>query len=198
MTTNTSTRNVSLIRSKPSSDETDECVGRKVPDFKGGFLLDSGVHFIATLRLLLAAVGEEIGQVVAYSSTLEKHLVGPDTVHAIVATRDARHGTIVLSVGTECKTGLTVEIVTTNGTVTWSPVGMRSTAKSESGELRSEEKRFVYNNAVNAEFEAFSQAVSTGTPNPRLAPVEALKDLGILQALLDSGCGNTMVTDVGS
>lgn len=96
---------------------------------------------------------------------LEKHLVGPDTVHAIVATRDARHGTIVLSVGTGCKTGLTVEIITTNGTVTWIPVGVRSTTKSESGELRPEEKSFVYNNAVNAEFEAFGQAVSTATPD---------------------------------
>lgn len=56
----------------------------------------------------------------------------------------------------------------------------------------------MYNNAVNAEFEAFGQAVLTGTPDPRQAPVEALKDLRILQGLLDSGSHNAMVADVGS
>lgn len=76
---------------------------------------------------------------------------------------------------------------------------MLSTSKSESGEMRPEEEEsFVYNNAVNAEFEAFGQAVSFGTPDPRQAPVEALKDIRILQGLLDSGSGNAMVTDVGS
>lgn len=161
-----------------------------MPAFQGGFLLDTGVHFIATLRLLLAGVGQEIKELVAYSTLLEAHLVPVDTIHAIVSTNDARNGTICMSFGTEFKSGLEIEMVTTNGAVTWTPVRVTSTTKSGLGqeEVIREERAFAYNNAVRAEIKAFTDSVAAGkSADPRQTPGEALKDLTILQALLDSG-----------
>lgn len=165
-----------------------------MPAFQGGFLLDTGVHFIATLRLLLAGVGQEIKQVAAYSTLLEEHLVPVDTIHAIASTTEARHGTICLSFGTEFKSGLEIEIVTTHGAIHWTPVRVTTTKKSnfsselgKSPQVISEARDFVYNNAVGTELEAFAASIAAGVVDPRQTPVEALKDLTILQALLDSG-----------
>lgn len=173
-----------------------EYTGRKTPEFQGGFVLDTGVHFVASLRLLLAAVGDEITQIVSYSGLLENHLHPVDTVHSIVSTKGARHGTICMSFGTEFKSGLEIEITTTNGAVLWKPVGVKSTTKSESGELLNEQVTFVYNNAVRTEIEAFSQSIVAGAPDPRQTPLEALKDLVVLQALVESGEGGALVKDI--
>ncbi|KAF4960431.1 hypothetical protein FSARC_10491 [Fusarium sarcochroum] len=169
---------------------------RKTPEFQGGFLLDSGIHFVASLRLLLNAIGQEVKQVVAFSSLLEEHLPPVDTVHAIVSTNRSRNGTICISFGVEHKSGLEIEIVTTNGAVVWTPVSVKSTTKLNSDGSIDETKEFVYNNAVRNEFEAFGEAILTGSPDLRQAPLEALRDLALLQALLESAEGNGLVKAV--
>ncbi|KAF5020451.1 hypothetical protein F66182_7530 [Fusarium sp. NRRL 66182] len=170
---------------------------RKTPDFQGGFLLDSGIHFVASLRLLLSAVGQHVKKLVAFSSLLEEHLIPVDTVHAAISTNDSRNGTICISFGIEHKSALEIEIVTTNGSILWTPVSVKSTTKLSSGDSFDETRDFVYNNAVKAEFEAFSEAISTSTPDPRQTPLEALSDLALLQALLESAESNGSVKVVG-
>jgi predicted dehydrogenase len=56
-----------------------------------------------------------------------------------------------------------------------------------------DKKEFVYNNAVQTEFEAFGRSVLTGSPDPRQDPSEAFKDLALLQALLKSAEDNSPV-----
>ncbi|KAJ4027778.1 hypothetical protein NW752_000023 [Fusarium irregulare] len=163
---------------------------RKAPEFQGGFLLDSGIHFIASLRLLLGAIGQEAKEVMALSSLLEKHLHPVDTIHAIVSTTDSRHGTICISFGVEHKSTLEIEIISTRGVVVWTPVSVKSMIKSDSGESMNETKEFTYNNAVVAEFEAFGQAILQNSPDPRQNPLEALSDLSLLQGLLESAESN--------
>ncbi|KAF4428956.1 Oxidoreductase [Fusarium acutatum] len=165
---------------------------RKAPEFQGGFLLDSGIHFIASLRLLLGAIGQEAKEVLALSSLLEEHLHPVDTIHAIVSTTDCRHGTVCISFGVEHKSTLEIEIISTRGVVVWTPVNVK-TIKSDSGESLNEAKEFIYNNGVKAEFEAFGQAILKKCPDPRQSPLEALNDLALLQGLLESAaCSGLM------
>ncbi|PNP83710.1 hypothetical protein FNYG_02927 [Fusarium nygamai] len=166
---------------------------RKAPEFQGGFLLDSGIHFIASLRLLLGAVGQEAKEVMALSSLLEEHLHPVDTIHAVVSTTDSRHGTVCISFGVQHKSTLEIEIISTRGVVVWTPVSVKSTIKSDSGGLMNEIKEFIYNNGVEAEFEAFSQAILQKRPDPRQTPVEALNDLALLQGLLESAACNGLI-----
>ncbi|KAF4949861.1 hypothetical protein FGADI_8605 [Fusarium gaditjirri] len=171
---------------------------RKAPKFQGGFLLDSGIHFVASLRLLLGAVRQEAKEVMALSSLLEEHLHPVDTVHAVVSTTGSRHGTVCISLGVEHKSTLEIEIISTCGVVVWTPISVKSITKSDSGESVNETKEFIYNNGVTAEFEAFGRAILENCPDPRQSPSEALNDLAFLQALLESAGCNGLVKHVKS
>lgn len=161
---------------------------RKVPDYQGGFLLDGGVHFIAGLRCALAAVGEEIGQVSARTSLLQERLAPVDTVHGVLATRSGRAGTFVCSFGAEFKAGFAIEVVTTNGAVRFSPREVTVTTRGADGARVDEVHSFESSGTgVKAEAVTFAESIEAGRIDSRLSPQEALKDLRIVQALLESG-----------
>ncbi|KAK4224807.1 oxidoreductase-like protein [Podospora fimiseda] len=172
---------------------------RKVPSHQGGFLLDGGVHFIAGLRYLLGAAGQEIKQLAGFSGLLEERLVPVDTVHAVALTNEGRSGSIVLTFGTEFKNGLEVEIITTNGTVTWSPTGVKVVAKKADGNGKEETtKEFDWSSGVTPEVAAFAQAIEDGKVAPLQTPEEALKDLELLQRLLESGAAGAALKLIGA
>ncbi|KAL2134075.1 hypothetical protein VTI74DRAFT_1071 [Chaetomium olivicolor] len=173
---------------------------RKTPLYQGGFLLDGGVHFVAGLRFLLAATGQDIKQLAGFTALLNEQLIPVDTVHAVALTQDGKSGTIGLSFGTEFKSGLEVEIVTTNGAVIWNPTGVKTvTRKSEGSEEKAEEnKEFPYNSGVTAEVAAFAKAIDASQVEALQTPSEALKDLEILQRLLESGAGGAAVKTIGA
>lgn len=76
---------------------------------------------------------------------------------------------------------MNIELVTTNGSVKVSPVDV--VVKSKNGEERTEFKREW---GVKAEARAFAEAIQ-GKADARLSPEEALRDLEVLQGLLESG-----------
>ncbi|KAK3381094.1 oxidoreductase-like protein [Podospora didyma] len=168
---------------------------RKVPEYQGGFLLDGGVHFVAALRLLLGAGGQQIRQLVGFSGLLEEHLLPVDTIQAVARTQDGKIGSISLSFGTEFKSGLEVEIVTTKGAVTWTPTKVSTFTKKDGKEAK-EEKEFTYNSGVKNEVVAFGEAIAAGKADERQTPKEALKDLEILEKLLKSGDQGAAVKEV--
>ncbi|KAK4149488.1 oxidoreductase-like protein [Chaetomidium leptoderma] len=172
---------------------------RKTPEYQGGFLLDGGVHFVAGLRFLLAAAGQDIKQLVGYSALLDQRLIPVDTVHAVAITQDGKSGTIGISFGTEFKSGMEIEVVTTNGAVSWDTTVVKTVArKGGSGDERVEEtKEFPYSSGVTAELGAFAKAVEAGKLDVLQTPLEALKDLEILQRLLESGAGGAAVKAIG-
>ncbi|CAK7211323.1 hypothetical protein SBRCBS47491_001085 [Sporothrix bragantina] len=157
---------------------------RKVPGYQGGFLLDGGVHFLAGLRFLLAAAGDEVARVVCFSSLLEKRLPPVDSVHAVAATRGGVNGTVSISFGTEFKATLEVCVVTTEGRVTWDPSKVVSVRRSQTEE---DTKTFEQDFGVVAEVAAFAKSVAAGKADPLQSPQEALQDLALLEALLQSG-----------
>lgn len=81
-------------------------------------------------------------------------------------------------------------------TLLWNPVSFKLTTKSSSGEIFDDTKEFVYKNAIRTEIKAFSQAIISGTLDPRESPSEGLDDLTILEALLQSGEVNYIVKDI--
>ncbi|KAK4159982.1 oxidoreductase-like protein [Cladorrhinum sp. PSN259] len=173
---------------------------RKVPSHQGGFLLDAGVHFVAGLRYLLGATGQEIKQLVGFSGLLEERLVPVDTIHAVALTNEGKSGTVVLTFGTEFKSGLEIEIITTNGIVTWSPDTVKVVARKSDGSGEKEEvtKEFDWSSGVKAEVAAFAQAIEEGQISALQTPEEALKDLDILQRLLESGDAGAALKTIGA
>jgi predicted dehydrogenase len=162
--------------------------GRKVPEYQGGFLLDGGVHFIAGLRLLLQAAGDEVKQLACFSTLLQERLPPIDSVHSIASTRGGVNGTICLSFGTEFKSALEMEVITTEGSVDWDTKDVTVVRRGASDEKVESRKAFGFDSGVKLEVSSFAKSIGPdGVPDPLQTPEEALKDLQILQALLESG-----------
>jgi len=172
--------------------------GRKVPKYQGGFLLDGGIHNIAGLRLLLTAAGQEVAQVSCVSSLLKERLLPVDTVRAVAKATNGAGGIITMSYGTDFKNVTEIEVITTNGRVTWTPGGgVQAVWISDSGMRQEDSLGIEMDHGVLAEFEAFAESVETRALNPRQSPEEGLKDLRLLEALLRSGEEEAAVKKVG-
>lgn len=157
--------------------------GRKTPEYQGGFLLDGGVHHIATLRLLLNAADDEVHSVIAQSSLLQEKLPPVDTVHAVLTTRKNVHGTASISFGTEFKSGFDAQVVTTNGSVTLTPTRVEWASRGQEKQV----VEFPWNAGVQAEIEAFAKSLAGGGVDPGQSGQEALADLKVIEGILVSG-----------
>ncbi|KAK3342560.1 hypothetical protein B0H65DRAFT_223273 [Neurospora tetraspora] len=164
---------------------------RKVPSYQGGFLLDGGVHFIAGLRMLLSELNQEITHVAGFSALLEERLLPVDTVHAVALTNNGKSGTISMSFGTQFKSGLEIEVVTTQGSVYWNHNQVKT--KTKEGEKTDE---FEKSTGVKEEMVAFAKAIEKGETEKYQTPEEALRDLEVVQRLLESGEGKGVVKTV--
>ena len=77
---------------------------RKNPTHQGGYLLDSGVHYMAGLRQLLASQpGNQIIRVTAFTNLFKEYLPPADTANALLKTKSGITGTFQLSVGTSLR-----------------------------------------------------------------------------------------------
>lgn len=104
-------------------------------------------------------------------------------MHGTLTTSSGRTGTFCVSFAAEFKAGLSVEVVTTEGSVKVTPVDV-VTARRGAAE---EKKEFGRDSGVKAEVRAFAEGIGSGVLDARLSPEEALKDLTVLQGLLESG-----------
>jgi hypothetical protein len=118
----------------------------------------------------------------------------------VALTKGGKSGMVAMSFGTEFKSGLEVEIVTTNGSVVWEPTMVKTvTRKAEgSSEKVDKIKEFPYSSAVKPEVAAFAKAIEAKAVDPLQTPAEALGDLEILQRLLETGSLGGIVRPVGS
>lgn len=161
---------------------------RQKPTFQGGYLLDGGVHFVAVLRTLLAALGRKIESTSAYTMSLQENLPPADTIHAILRTDNGRSGSYISSVGTEAKLGMEFEIVTDKGVVTYRPFEMQILTKlknpPDKWENQTEPAPLMW--GVKEEVAAFADSIATGRLDWRLSTSEALEDLRVMEAMLMS------------
>lgn len=156
---------------------------RKVPEYQGGFLLDGGVHFVAALRLLLGAVGDDVHSLVARSALLQEKLPPVDTLHAVLTTRKSVHGTASISFGTEFKSGFEAQLVTTEGSVTLEPKRVEWVRRGGERETR----EFAWDAGVRAEIEGFVSSLAGGRVDERQSGAAALADLRVIEGMLLSG-----------
>ncbi|KAL5377487.1 hypothetical protein DPSP01_009823 [Paraphaeosphaeria sporulosa] len=159
-----------------------ETAWRKKPEYQGGFLLDGGVHFVAATRLILESGGVKPVTTSAFSTQLQEHLPPVDTVDATVKLSNGANGTISLSFGTTF-TGSEYTFAAEKGTVTVSrgKVTVVKDGKEETKEFPEE------GNGVKQEIAAWGKALGEGKPDPRQSAEEALRDLQVLEAMLQSG-----------
>ena len=138
--------------------------------------------------MLLTATGQEVKQVSCVSSLLKERLLPVDTVRAVATATNGAGGIITMSYGTEFKNVTEVEVITTNGRVTWSPKeGVKTVRKTDSEGNEEENLSVEMDQGVLSEFEAFAQSIEAGALNPRQSAEEGLRDLCVLEALLRSG-----------
>ena len=159
---------------------------RQKPDYQGGFLLDGGIHFVAALRYLLAAGGQTISTIRAFTSLLKEDLAPYDTLNAHLTTVNKRNGTFNLSYASKFRRECQIRIVLTTGAVSVTPSDV---TVSSSHHKAIQEKRFKFapSSGVRKEVAAFAEGIATKEPNPRGSPEQAYDDLKILQGMLESG-----------
>ncbi|KAL2357645.1 hypothetical protein BJ546DRAFT_1024045 [Cryomyces antarcticus] len=155
---------------------------RKTPEYQGGFLLDGGVHFIAGTRLLLQPENAPT-RVSAFTTQLQKHLPPVDTADATWKLKNGSSGTFAVSFGTTFG-GSEYTVACEKGTVSVSR-GMIVVTKDgkevERKDLTSEGA------GVKQEVKAWGEGIAASKQDSRQTPEEALKDLEILEAMLQSG-----------
>lgn len=165
-------------------DQYHRSAWRQDPKYRGRFLLHGGIEFVAGLRYLLAAGRQQITNVTAFTSLLQEHLAPVDTVHAAVQISNGNNGTFSLSFGIVCKRGFEIHVVTEKGAVTVTPtnVTVSSIDLNRAQTLQLKECK-----GIRQEVAAFAQSIKTGKVDRRGAPEQALMDLKVIQAMIESG-----------
>lgn len=159
-----------------------ETAWRKTPEYQGGFLLDGGVHFVAATRLLLG-VDAAPAKISAFTAQLQEHLPPIDTLNATVQLKNGASGTLTISFGTTFKGPGEYAVACENGTVTVSKgkVVLTQDGNEHVHEFPEE------GNGVKQEVAAWARSLVDGQANPAQSPEEALKDLEIIEACIQSG-----------
>jgi predicted dehydrogenase len=149
---------------------------RRSGSFPGGFLLDGGVHQVATLRMLLG----EIREVSAFTAQMRDDLPPADTLSAALQFDSGLIGAYS---------------VTYNTAAPWPPalhiVGERGAVRVHRGELQVTRNGATTNLPVTAgkgvewELAAFAAAVRQGSAHAN-SPEQALQDVAVVEALLRS------------
>lgn len=159
-----------------------ETAWRKTPEYQGGFLLDGGVHFIAGMRMLLGP-DAQVSKTSAFTQQLQPHLLPVDTVDATFKLANGSTGNFSVSFGTTFS-GAEWSIACEGGSVAIS--GKNVTINPKDGEEKVEEKPDELG-GVKQEVFAWAKSLVSGKADPQQSPEEALADLEVLEAMLQSG-----------
>ncbi len=149
---------------------------RRSGTFPGGFLLDGGVHHVAVLR-------QVVGEIVSVSAEIRQmrpDLPPADTLSTTLQFENGILGgyTVTYAAGAPFSTHLTV--VGDDGVVR---VKRGSLEVTTHGDTRSEDLSDCQN--VSEELAAFAAAIRNQQPH-RNPPLEALRDLAVVEAMLQA------------
>ncbi|KAI9719890.1 MAG: hypothetical protein M1828_006020 [Chrysothrix sp. TS-e1954] len=156
---------------------------RKTPEYQGGFILDAGVHFVATLRYLLGR-NNALSHLAAFTVQLRDDLPPVDTVNATLRSKTGVSDTFTISMATTFK-GSGYIISCEKGTVTVFFDDDRVVVTRGSEE--STQSFPNQGKGVKQEVAVWAEGLSTGTQDDRLSPKQALSDLEVIEMLLQSG-----------
>ncbi|KAL3771772.1 hypothetical protein ACHAW5_002386 [Stephanodiscus triporus] len=162
---------------------------RKNPSWYGGMFIDAFIHAAAGVRSIIPG---DIRQVSAVTSHIAEHLPSPDTLVGHILWAGGVTGSISASYA--CDTfKYEFEITGTKGTIllqrSTSRPGYNLIVTKGMGNKEIVEEEFLEFKGLDNEFLAFAMGCTGGLGCTRdeNTPVEALKDLQLVQALLESG-----------
>ncbi|OJJ66927.1 hypothetical protein ASPBRDRAFT_48457 [Aspergillus brasiliensis CBS 101740] len=150
---------------------------RRNPSYKGGFVLDGGIHAIAGLRLILGKE-DAMAAVSAMMGLQREHLAPVDTVDAVVKTKSGANGVVSLSYGSAVNETV-FEFSCERGVVRLDQDTVTVTG-GESFEVPYEGR------GVNYEVAAFGESILKGQLEERLRPEEAMADLEVMEGMFGS------------
>ena len=154
----------------------------------GGFLTDGGVHHVAALRLIL-------GEITQVSATLRQNspdLPPADTLAATLTFANGVIGTYLATYATSAPWPPQLYIGGSTGTLR---VQRREIELTREGKTeRIETTGF---DGVEQELLAFADSIRTNAPH-RNSPVEALRDLAVVEALLTSAATGQPISPIQS
>ncbi|KNA25433.1 hypothetical protein SOVF_005470 [Spinacia oleracea] len=167
--------------------------------FTGGFILDMGVHMIAGLRML---VGCEMKSVSAFTTHIDTILPPPDNISSTYQLENGCSGIFVMSVSTR------------SPKIFWRVVGINGTVQVERGNIDGKHGYLVSKfdvdgkctssfhpfSGVTEELKSFLHSISEDSsnhkPDPRLSFIEGVRDVAVLEAMLESGSKQGVVVPV--
>lgn len=150
---------------------------RNSGEVPGGYLLDGGVHHVAGLRVLLG----EIDSVCALTTAHREDLPPADTMGAALRFANGVVGTYTITYAVGSRQG--TDAVHIGGSEGSMRVSRGELVLERDGE--SERQTFNVLISVREELAAFVAAVRDGSPH-RNSPQEALQDLAVVEAMLES------------
>jgi predicted dehydrogenase len=151
---------------------------RRSGTFPGGFIMDGGVHNIAAFRRVLG----EITHVNAAVTQMRADLPPADTLVAAFQFEGGFIGSFTISFAAASPFGSLFTVVGDQGAlrVDWGKVEI-----SNGGETRSEPVSGI--GTMQAELTAFADVIRDGKPSHAGSPLEALRDVAVIEAILRSG-----------
>ncbi|XP_020692040.1 uncharacterized protein LOC110106459 [Dendrobium catenatum] len=173
-------------------------------NFNGGFILDMGVHFIAGLRML---VGCEIATVSAIARHVDTNLPPPDNLCSLFQLENGCAGVFVMAVSSP------------SPKIYWRVDGTKGTLQIERGIENGRhgytvlfnttdglcERAFHPFSGVHEELKAFVHDIKQATnkytttrpeAEPRSSYLEGVRDVAVLEAMLESSSKNGALTHV--
>jgi predicted dehydrogenase len=155
--------------------------------YRGGPILDAGVHQTALLREL----GGEVEQLQAFTRGVHRDLRGPDTLVLNLRFRSEALGRLMFSaaaVETE-KVFVDATVLGSEGTIVFEDERLRLLRRGEAEEVYAIPKG---DNGYYEEFLNFYQAITAGAPVVA-TPEEAYRDFEILMRALDSAESRSVI-----
>ncbi len=156
---------------------------RRSGTFPGGFLLDGGVHHVAALRQVVG----EIASVSAEVKQTRADLPPADTLTAAIRFENDAIGSYSVTYAAGAPFATTLTVVGDDGVVR---VRTGSLEVTSHGDTRNEDLSDCKN--VNGELAAFAAAIRENQPH-RNPPLEALRDLAVIEAMLRSAASGCRV-----
>jgi predicted dehydrogenase len=150
---------------------------RRTGRIPGGYLLDGGVHHVAALRLILG----DVMAVHAFMRQVRPDLPPADTLSATIEFASGALGSYVSSFAAGAPWEQPLQIVGTKGSLRIDRGWIEQTVGDTTERIEVSER-----DGVERELAAFVAAVLDGTPH-RNTPEQALADLAVIEAMLDSG-----------
>ncbi len=147
---------------------------RRSGSFPGGYILDGGIHQVASLRLIVG----EVAEVSAIMTQVNPALQPADTISATLHFANGALGTYLASYAVGASWPAYLHIVGEKGSLRVLRGEIELTSQGKTQMIKCEGF-----DGVQKELAAFANAIRTGAPH-RNSAEEALRDLAVVEAML--------------